>query len=73
MSLFFSQSFDRAGRLWCRAFHKAPMWPVNGYYRCPDCLRTFPVAWANQPAPTRQVAVMRPKLASRRLWFGRAA
>jgi hypothetical protein len=49
------------------------MWPVNGYYRCPDCLRTFRVEWANQPAALRPVAVMQPKVALRRLWFGRAA
>jgi hypothetical protein len=23
------------------------MWPVNGYYRCPDCLRTYRVPWSN--------------------------
>lgn len=73
MSLFFSHALDRAGRVWCRAFHGAPMWPVNGYYRCPDCLRTFPVAWANQPAPARHVSVMQPKPVLRRVRFGRAA
>jgi hypothetical protein len=34
-------------RQWCRVAHKDPMWPVNGQYRCPECLRTFEVPWAN--------------------------
>ncbi len=32
---------------WCYYMHPDPMWPVNGYYRCPLCFRTHPVAWAN--------------------------
>jgi len=26
------------------------MWPVNGQYRCPECLRTYPVPWSNNAA-----------------------
>jgi len=26
------------------------MWPVNGYYICPACLRTHPVPWEERPA-----------------------
>lgn len=48
--------WERVSRVWCRAFHRPPMWPVNGHYRCPDCLRTYPVTWSNSPAP-RAVAV----------------
>lgn len=73
MSLFFSHLWEDVARFWCRAFHRAPMWPVNGYYRCPDCLRTYRVEWANQPVPARPVAVLQPKLVARRVRFGRAA
>ena len=27
--------------------HPEPMWPINGKYRCPKCLRLYPVRWAN--------------------------
>lgn len=30
---------------WCYIAHPDPMWPVNGYYRCPSCQRTYPVPW----------------------------
>lgn len=30
---------------WCRLTHRAPMRPISGVYRCPDCLRTYPVPW----------------------------
>lgn len=37
---------------WCYKTHPAPMWPVGGKYRCPKCLRTFPVPWEErQPSP----------------------
>lgn len=32
-------------RMWCQAMHPSPMWPVNGQYRCPECMRVYPVAW----------------------------
>ncbi|HBY59223.1 MAG TPA: hypothetical protein DEH78_05345 [Solibacterales bacterium] len=32
-------------RLWCQAIHPDPMWPVNGQYRCPQCLRVYQVPW----------------------------
>jgi hypothetical protein len=39
-----------AGR-WCKLMHPAPMWPINGYYRCPACLREHRVPWESaQPA-----------------------
>jgi hypothetical protein len=40
-------------RIWCQAMHPSPMWPVNGQYRCPSCLRVYPVQWgdAAQLAP----------------------
>lgn len=49
--------WERLSRGWCRAFHPLPMWPVNGYYRCPECFRTYPVPWANRcyaPRPVRR-------------------
>lgn len=36
---------ERIARAWCRLMHHAPMRPVRGCYRCPDCLRTYPVPW----------------------------
>lgn len=67
--------WERVSREWCRAFHRQPMWPVNGYYRCPECLRTYPVPWSNricatqplplpdevrlQPARTRVISISR--------------
>ncbi len=49
--------WERVSRGWCRAFHRQPMWPVNGFYRCPQCLRTYPVPWANRnyaPQPVQR-------------------
>jgi hypothetical protein len=31
--------------------HPDPMWPINGTYRCPKCLRVYPVRWANGLPP----------------------
>lgn len=38
-------------RSWCQAMHPSPMWPVNGQYRCPTCMRVYPVAWEVTPHP----------------------
>ncbi len=46
---------ERLERAWCKAFHPAPMWPIHGRYRCPSCLREYPVAWSTiKPVPVRQ-------------------
>lgn len=37
--------FNKVQEAWCRLMHPDPMWPVNGYYRCPTCLREYPVVW----------------------------
>jgi hypothetical protein len=37
--------WDRAVVIWCRTFHPEPYWPVHGHYRCPACLRSYPVPW----------------------------
>lgn len=34
---------------WCRVMHPDPMWPVNGTYQCPRCLRKYPVPWEQKP------------------------
>jgi hypothetical protein len=47
MSRQISNWVEVVERQWCRAFHGEPMWPVNGQYRCRECLRTYPVAWSN--------------------------
>ncbi|MBL8231830.1 MAG: hypothetical protein JNL98_25255 [Bryobacterales bacterium] len=31
--------------VWCYVMHPAPMRPVSGQYRCPSCLRQYPVPW----------------------------
>ncbi len=36
---------SRVADAWCHVMHPAPMWPVNGYYQCPVCLRSYPVPW----------------------------
>jgi hypothetical protein len=35
-------------QLWCAWTHPTPMWPIHGYYVCPQCMRKYPVPWANQ-------------------------
>jgi hypothetical protein len=35
---------------WCRWMHRTPMWPINGRYRCPTCMREYEVPWANHDA-----------------------
>ena len=35
--------------LWCRLTHPAPMWPVNGHYRCRTCRRQYQVPWEVRP------------------------
>ena len=56
---------DAPARLWCRLMHPDPMWPVSGYYRCPECLRQYPVQWESQPVPVMhevKVTTVRPEL-----------
>jgi hypothetical protein len=31
--------------LWCRVMHTGALWPVGGFYRCRQCLRSHPVCW----------------------------
>lgn len=49
MMLSISNFTEQIGRAWCRMMHRDPMWPVNGQYRCPDCLRTYDVPWEKKP------------------------
>lgn len=44
-----SRVFEVPARAWCKMMHRDPMWPVAGYYRCPDCLRQYPVPWEYHP------------------------
>jgi hypothetical protein len=60
--------FEGPARAWCKLMHPDPMWPVNGFYRCPSCLRQYPVQW-EAPTPLKAVAeaparvpVLRPEL-----------
>ena len=60
---------NRISRAWCKLMHPDPMWPVAGFYRCPSCLRQYPVQWESQPAPAVKVEtapvrvpVLRPEL-----------
>ena len=56
---------SRVAAEWCRLTHPAPMWPVNGYYKCPVCLHAYPVPWEHpaktvEPAQKREEAVTHP-------------
>ena len=45
---------DGISKAWCQATHPDPMWPVQGMYRCPKCMRQYPVPWearTNEPVP----------------------
>jgi hypothetical protein len=54
--------------LWCYFTHPDPMWPVNGFYRCPSCHRQYPVPWEKngttrwdyQPQQKQPVVLSRP-------------
>lgn len=46
MKHYISGLWEGLNRVWCRWVHPMPMWPVNGQYRCPECLRTYKVMWA---------------------------
>ena len=50
----------RLANLWCKTTHPAPMWPVNGRYQCPVCLRSYPVPWETRPATTMAPVLMLP-------------
>jgi hypothetical protein len=68
---------DVLERFWCKSFHPAPMWPIHGHYRCPRCLRLYPVAWEVQddyceviPSPCRRqpsISLLDVQLGLRRL------
>jgi len=45
MTTRFDTVFEAISRAWCYIMHPDPLWPVNGYYRCPRCHRTYRVAW----------------------------
>ncbi len=49
---------SRFSNLWCRLMHPAPMWPVNGHYRCSVCLRSYPVPWEQRPVSRAPVVVL---------------
>lgn len=54
-------------KAWCTATHPDPMWPVNGLYRCPRCMRQYPVPWetrAKQPTVITAPVVRAPRGAS---------
>ena len=45
MLSLFSRLVDGLSEWWCVKMHPEPMRPVNHIYRCPKCLRVFPVPW----------------------------
>ena len=49
----FKKASTAVGRSWCQAMHPDPMWPINGAYQCPKCLRRFAVPWEVTPAPAK--------------------
>ncbi len=46
-------AWSRLSGRWCRLTHPTPMWPVQGHYRCPKCLRTHAVPWERPAASAR--------------------
>jgi hypothetical protein len=48
---------DRWEDLWCQFAHDRAMWPVNGAYRCGECLRVRRVPWANATHPAHAAAI----------------
>jgi hypothetical protein len=46
MFTFVQDLFHWLSGRWCYVTHPAPMWPVNGRYRCPKCFRTYSVPWS---------------------------
>ena len=67
--------WNQMSEWWCKTMHSKAMWPMNGKYTCPDCLREYPVAWEShpahpeyaQPAPARVEAAPRSFLWSAKL------
>jgi hypothetical protein len=60
-----SRAFEVPARAWCKLMHPDPMWPVGGFYRCPECLRQYPVQWESQPQTAVadiRVTALRPEL-----------
>ncbi len=53
MRSVFERVSSEAGRLWCRAAHRTPMWPIHNYYVCPQCQRHWPVPWLQETAEAR--------------------
>ena len=66
MSNRISRVFEVPARAWCKLMHPDPMWPVGGFYRCPECLRQYPVQWESQPKPAVfadiRVTALRPEV-----------
>jgi hypothetical protein len=48
---------DGIARRWCYFAHPAPMWPVRGTYRCPECHRVYVVPWEQQTIDPRSQPV----------------
>jgi len=46
-------SLSTIGRVWCKAMHNRPMWPIHGEYECSTCLRRYRVPWEAQPVAER--------------------
>lgn len=36
---------EAIARRWCYIAHPAPMWPMRGTYRCPQCNRVYAVPY----------------------------
>ena len=45
MTTRFVIAFEAISRAWCYVMHPDPLWPMNGYYRCPRCHRRYRVPW----------------------------
>lgn len=62
-----ARMWNKLEEAWCKLMHPDPMWPVKGMYRCPACLREYPVCWeqginkqAVLPVPAQATEKMHP-------------
>jgi hypothetical protein len=67
MFRLFQAVSSRLGHAWCAVFHTEPMWPINGYYICRKCQRSFPVLWDDKHLATHAKPVSAPQAMAARL------
>ncbi|MDX2153787.1 MAG: hypothetical protein SFV54_23800 [Bryobacteraceae bacterium] len=53
-------AWSSLNRMWCQLMHPSPMWPVNGQYRCPECMRVYQVPWEERAPGVKLRELERP-------------